>query len=529
MEITLIKEELKYYFKNWKETPENKQWDWRKKITKAQQELWPTSSCIRQDQFSNSDTEKHIALRLLKADGFDGNTVGSRSVSMSKKYFEDNENLHWPPLEDIIRLGHFLHIGFYKTLGLIVKMMWERYFKTKIWGNINYNKYDRLSDCLKKNTEAAQHFNESFFNAWFDHETIKSIWYIFEENKKMATQAGYNDYKKFKSLIIEIIQSQLQMYATSGNNWKNYIAEKENEVINSSTEYWKVKINKTELETEIGDLFLKYETLKKQNYKTKMQWLQQFGKAFIACQQLKIQRDILRNGLNLRETNKELSDEELYGLAKEKTNDSQKKLEELHGEHEKARNLKKSTMQSIPLEKYNAYKKEIKKTLREIWRLTHTDVTDLENFSDEERQLLSGYFAKAMEIYEHTGFDDDSDEISLFKLRDMLNTIQLMWETIGLEIPKEGVIPGNTLAEKVGFLKNKVEILKNEKLELQAMIKAETENQDIIEKTECLSTQENQKMTTAMFSNLKKDLEKEIEHLKQECYKAGWSPEHLRD
>ncbi len=521
MEITLLKDELKFYFKNWKETPENMQWEWRQKITKAQQEFWPTSSWIRQDQFSNNDSENHLALRLLKADGFDGNTVGSRSMSMSKKYFEDNENLHWPPIEDIVRLGLFLHIGFYKTLGLVIKMMWERYLKTKIWGNIKYNKYERLSDCLKKNTEAATHFNESFFNAWFDHQTIQSIWYIFEDHAKMATQAGYNDYKKFRSLIIEIIQSQLQMYSTFGNNWTNYIAEKKNEVINSSTEYWKLKIDKTELETEIGDLFLKYETLKKQNHKIKMQWLQQFGQAFITCQQLKIKRDVLRNLLALKETNKQLSNKELYKLAKEKTNDSQKELEALHSEHKKARNFKKSIMQNIPLEKYNAYKKEIKRTLREIWRLTHTDVTDLENFNDEERQLLSNFFAKAMEIYEHTGFDDDSDEISLLKLRDMLQTIKQMWNSIGLAIPKEGVIPGNSLAEKVSFLDNRVKILRNEKQELQAMIKAETENQDIIEKTECLQTEENRKLTYAMFSNLEKDLRKETEQLKQTCYKAG--------
>ncbi len=521
MKITLFKEELKYYLKNWKETTENKELAWRRKITDTQKKLWPVSSWIKQDQLcADNDSVKNY-LSLPKEDGFDGKAVGSKSVSMSKKYFEDNENLHWPPIEDIVRLGLFLHLDFHKTTALILKMMWERYFKSKIWGNVKYNKYDKLSDSLKFNVDAAQSYSETFFHEWFDHDVVKNIYGIFEENFNYASKAGYDSAQKFKTLLVEIMQSELHLCATFESYWDNYIVEKQKEIIYSNEEYWKLKIKRNELDNEVTELFYHLEKQKKKNYDIKMKWMKHFGDDYLECRTLSKEAALLRKMLGLKKTNPDMTNEQLNEMAKNALDDEEKELANLQKLFMNSLDFDSPEMTEVSKEKYLEYQREIKYTLREIWRLTHTDVTSLQEFSEKEVEILTQYFQESMKIYDHTGFESDSTELSLFKLKEILETVKSMWENMGIEIPAKSYIPGEDLESKIEWLNNRITILENEKLELEALIKAESESPEIIEKAECLSSSENKNITLGALQNKMKAIRKELNYLEEECRKNG--------
>lgn len=86
------------------------------------------------------------------------------------------------------------------------------------------------------------------------------MFHIFEDSFNMASKAGYNNIDRFKSLVIKIIRSRLHLRATSDPKWNVYSKEKQTEAIYTSEGYWRLKIEKTELENSITDLFFQYET-----------------------------------------------------------------------------------------------------------------------------------------------------------------------------------------------------------------------------------------------------------------------------
>lgn len=126
-----------------------------------------------------------------------------------------------------------------------------------------------------------------------------------------------------------------------------------------------------------------------------------------------------------------------------------------------------------------------------------------------------------MNIYDNLGASIESSEISSFKLKDILATVKEMWKNMGLEIPDATVIPGDNLQDKIDWLNNKLLILRNEKLELEGMIKAENENSEIIEKSESLANNDNIKITLAALRNKEKELQNELDYLIKECDKKN--------
>jgi len=150
-------------------------------------DLWkPRGKCkgIRHDDLGRPTSKSgRIALYLPTEEGFDGKPVGSLSPRAARSYFDYGTNHVFPPVKDLIRLGLFMRLDLIKTLALVLKNDWERYFAhgIKKW---RANMGEALIDVLVDATpgEVAEARNS------FNPDTA-ALFGVFEQQFRFASKA----------------------------------------------------------------------------------------------------------------------------------------------------------------------------------------------------------------------------------------------------------------------------------------------------------------------------------------------------
>jgi len=98
-------------------------------VTDRQKEIW------RQEGKKRAITHGMFGCDHEKALAFeDGTKVGSLKQNSARRFWDYAGGHVFPPVEDVARFCFFMHLDLYRTLTLLIKTEWERFFAHDVNG-----------------------------------------------------------------------------------------------------------------------------------------------------------------------------------------------------------------------------------------------------------------------------------------------------------------------------------------------------------------------------------------------------------
>jgi len=515
-EIIRLDEDFNYYLKNWKENTQ---------ATANQIKLWPQNKKIPHELLGN-DAEN--CMRLLESDGFDGKPVGSVGKRMARAYFWDGENHKWPHIKDILRFGLFFHLGLYKTLALIIKRKWEDFFYYEMHLRGTRIKRDDIDDDSVwrslKNTAEANQISRDNYKIFTDGESGE-LFKLFEAHNKFASNPGYDE-EHFDILIRHMMEARMYLVGTNSNELERFIQEQEKEIahLKQATKieeetFWIKKCQWIEMKNEIGSQLLYLENQRLKNENIRQRWMATFGEIYIDYMEKNTLRIVFQMRLDLKEADPNLTIEEIKKIELEEDKNEFQKLRIMKMEIELMMIIGEPNGVPVYGQELIDYKKECADLLREIRKRTHSDAYNHYKFTKDQIKKLDEYYIEAGKIYEQfmkihreeIGFDLRSVQI----FQEIYDKVNELYKIMGLDIPDDTIIQGNTIQEQINWLENQIigmekeiETIKNEQYIL-------TTDMDIKEKIASMASDELVEKTKMAMERKIDEIEKEIEILKK--------------
>ena len=501
-EITTVASDLDYYCDTWKSN-EN--------ATQAQRDEYGYSK-IAHTQLGKDDPK---SLCLLAGDGFDGETLGSVGRLATRKFFYFEDHL-FPPDRDLLRFGMFFHLGFFRTLHLVIKNQWEIHLFQQKKG-VDYIAAVKEHD----DDELLRHLN-SFKLGLNKRLDCEAIFDLFEEHGQMASVLGY-DQQRFAILVEQMIKSRVLYCANNGPELQTFIINQQEELAllketscEQEQEFWLKKCCWMAIQNELGGKLLLREEVRLKNFNINIRWLSIFGALFQDLLERQMYVLQLERRLEIKRMDPKLTETEIDKLVDESMKKDQAELEK----------LKEQAMMSALLcimgpngskasgDEVKEYEKEVRKILNEIWRRTHPDGMQLKKeFTERQRQRLREFFEEAMKIKHSEAL---LDVRSLPVLQDILEQVMAIYASAGIELEPDTIIRGTTMEEQMAWLEKEIQRREREIGDLRAEITAMAMNQDIREKQASMATEESRKETMESLEQNKKKCEERLLALEAE-------------
>ena len=152
----------------------------------------------------------------------------------------------------------------------------------------------------------------------------------------------------------------------------------------------------------------------------------------------------------------------------------------------------------MPIEDPEAYRRECKRVLRELWRLLHPDKLEQNSayakLTEEQKKFLDNLGKQILAIKPselgHPETFWESKHRSLESLQDALAKVKAILEAAGLDVDV-GLIPrGESLVEQLEWYEKSIERLEREIDSIKAELKALAEDEDIRRKQSILAQPE---------------------------------------
>jgi hypothetical protein len=526
-------------------------------ISEHQRKIWKAEGrkkAITHAMFGN-DHER--ALQLLKVDGYDGHPVGSLRGRSAESFWNYNDNHVFPPIDDLIRLGIFMHLDVYRILALALKGNWEEFFAREIceWrANVGKD----LSELLqqeKEMEEALSRFNPDtgqLFYLLLDHASIditktkstlaqdtrhglQTLDAVVEDVMEKLPQYGIRwlvearySPDSFDTLVQTMLLNKMHWMATDSgelNHFKEHAVEEIVVCIQGTDKerhsYWRLTQARIQLLMNLDDVYLQVEGLRLQNQATRSKYLSIFGEHEIALREASFRCYELEQKILLKRADPELSWDDLDEQIQRNLDEMRKELDELKDAAQFADlideknqiwgNVAQAIGFSKPLTDKDkaAYIQECKKILRDIYMLIHPDrlKTDpvYEKLTSEQRKELEDILHKVLEIKDtdlRPGTFIESRYRSPAVLREILDRVRSILELAGINVNPGLEIKGDTLPERLSWLEEDIKriegYIRSAKLELQAMMSDE----DIQQKRSIISNEDK-------HEDIKKEMEEQ--------------------
>jgi len=506
MEITTLNEDIDSLLNRW---PENE-------ASTAQQACWPQTQALQRKHLGSDNSN---CLRLLVADGGDDEPVFSVITRTIGAYFWNNEHHRWPQDRDLIRLGIFFRLAFERILAMVLKGQWERFFekesridnnggKNRAWAH-SFQQLNLL-EALVAFPEEAKQLSLEFNPGYGRCANAEELFDLFEKHNHAATEAGY-DLAKFNTLINQMIMAHAHLLGIHSLELDAFIAkrQKEQALIKDSSqeeqdEFWRLKLIWLEQQNELENLLLQLENQRLNNANSHHKWIITFGELFFAVKEKQYQVLSLQRRIQFKMTNPKLNQEALEQLEQKALKEEQDALSHLQGELVVGPGDGNDGHILGPREQAD-YEKEVKRVLLKIHFKTHPDRL-LEEFTQQQRQELENYFLNVRKISpKEIGFD----QRSLPKLLQILDHVEAIWESMGLDIDARQVIRGETLKEQLAWLQKEIQRFEQELAEIRNDLKLLCEDPEIRENETSLQS----------VDSVKKELEEKLAQYESEAKK----------
>lgn len=532
-------------------------------VTENQRRLWPTD---RRKPLSHGMLGKDHpqALRLLTEDGYDGQPVGSLSSRSAESFWYYTDNHVFPPEDDLIRLGIFLHLDVYQLLALVLKGKWEEFFAREIceWrANIGRNLADVLSQ-ERKMEEALNRFNPDtsqlllriLSHAQVDLSGKKPLFTESEASTQSVTvlveralermkrsgvrwlvDAGYTP-ESFDTLVQTMLLQKLHWVGTHSPELEHFKHKAVEEVVvwhlgtpEERYEYWKLRQIWVQLEMELDDTLLLVERTRLQNARIHYEYLRIFGGLETELREARMRCYELEQKVLLKKVYPELSAEELEREVAAKIQKLVDEITKLRDETEKALHLPAASETwglwvslwnlGRPLTEADRaeYIKRWKEVMRKIVFLIHPDVLRnnpvYEQLTPEQKTELQSILQKLLEIdpereLVYPGTYVEFEYRSVEALQRIYERVQTILQNAGINIDPRFEVKGDTLHERLEWLRQHVQWL--EGLIAGARVQLHTFMNDEVTARERAVLQDKDH-----HEEIKAEFKKEIEKLKR--------------
>jgi hypothetical protein len=400
---------------------------------------------------------------------------------------------------DLIRLGIFCRLAFERCLAMVLKGQWELFFekesridndggKNREWAQ-SFQQLNLLEALVAFPDEAKQlslEFNPGYGNC----ANTDVLFELFEQHNHVATEAGY-DLAKFNTLINQMIMAHAHLLGLHSPELDAFIAErhKEQALIKDSSEeeqdeFWRLKLIWLEQQNIIENWLLQLENQRLKNANIHQKWVATFGELFFALKEKQYQVLSLQRRIQFKMTNPKLNKEALEQLEQEALKEEHEALSNLQSEVVVAGLLQTlgTHGQSMNPKEQADYEREVKRVLLKIHFKTHPDRLP-EEFTQQQRQELEDYFLSVRKINpKEIGLDGRS----LPQLLQILDHVEAIWESMGLDIDARQVIRGETLKDQLAWLQKEIQRFEQELAEIRNDLKLLCDDPEIREQATSL-------------------------------------------
>lgn len=506
----LLKDELDSYIDSYDANPG---------ITPNQRARWRREGktrAITHPMLGTNGKTNPDCLRLLTEDGHDGYPVGSISPGQAERIWDYNTSHAFPPARDLVRFSVFMHLDCYRTLALVLKGEWERYFGYTLKGwRTNNARNLFLIDILKGTTEQEMRQANSKFSP-----NTQDIFDLLELHGKIASGAGYTG-SNFESLVREMIHGEYHWVGQDNKTLAHFIAtetERMHRLREGNAEeqqaFWLARCSWTQLQADLDDLHVRIENTRLANREAERQWLAVFGDLELELEKLEAKIWSLERRILIKQNDPALGLEAVDNLLAADEKMRQKLLEDLRFMVGIAPFLQKADLCGTAAgpEQKNDYQRECKQLIRQIYTLIHPD--HLENhpkyhdLTDRQREELKTILLACLEIRpEELGVPKgfiEHDMRTPDGLRRVLERVELILEKAGIDIKIDAEIQGETIQEQLVWLEEACQKLEKDHQAGRSTLKAMMENADIRQKLALLDLPE-------QHDKVREDIRKKID------------------
>jgi hypothetical protein len=497
--ITTLTMDLDLHCSNWGINP---------RVTETQHELWPGSALPH----TALGTDDPHCLRLLKEDGHDGEPVGSCKKARAATFISSTEHLS-PPERDLIRFGVFCHLGFFRTLHLVMKNRWEEFVlgeKGQPAGS-----HAPYAECLTNFEEGAlARLLDRFRLGLGGGAGTEQTYLLFEEHGNLASKLGF-DRQRLSALVDQMILSRVHTCGAGSPELDSFEARQEREIAllreagrEAEDEFWLKKSCWLTIQCELEDKLLLREDIRLKNFNVTMEWMALFGTVYIELLEAQMLCHQLERRMAIKQAEPSLSDEEIDRRVKESIAEELASIKKVKGDALQAASLghlHEPEGEPMSGEQLDRYHQDAKKIIREIWRLTHPDTLD-RAFTERQRERLREYLEQVVKIRKSEAL---LDVRAISVLSDILTKVKELYDVMGIDLEPTSVIRGDTLAAQTAWLENEIQKIESQIQELMAEIQAMSMDPDIREKLASMAGEETRKATLLGLEQLKKAFEKE--------------------
>lgn len=477
-EITTLADDLDCYFQGWSVNPH---------VTEAQRRVWPRHKLPHM----SLGTDAPDYLRLLAEDGFDGLPVSSRRRSAVRKWFYNEDHLS-PPLRDLARFCIFFHIGFFGTVQLLGKKLWEDFVieekkKSIQCGSSYSNSVTTFDDThLTKLLFAFRHLIT-------ETSASHSIFLLLEEHGQLASRLGF-DAPRLANLLDQLIYSRCLYVGTNGQELQEFVARQEQELVllgradqELAQQHWIMKCRWSAMQDALDELVMEREDIRLKNHGINMQWMREFGKEYIelldarsACLEMEMR-------IAIRQERPAIMEEELNALVRQSMKNKRRQIEKAREDacHSAFHELFGCLGEPITMEDFQKQREQAMRVLREIFHLTHEDKLQSLGFTERQKKELEEYFQRVLQI---RNAESGLDMRALPVLTEILGKVKRIYELMGIDIDPQGVIHGETLDEQIKWLESEIHRMERQSSDLRAQILAMGTDPDIREKKTTLAS-----------------------------------------
>ena len=469
-------------------------------VTERQKQIWRQAGkkkAITHGMFGY-DHEKALAFD-------DGTTVGSTKTNNARRFWDYAEGHAFPPTEDVARFCLFMHLDLYRTLALILKAEWERFFAHDM-NDWKANNGANLTDILFGADPHSLRGALAGFEPQGDR-LLALLKELVSRHTPFSTQSANGGIpfleghtpSTFEFLVKEMIMGRYHFYATESAELAHFTAHVRKEfalLVEGTGEQQRVfsleKARWVALRQELEDIYLLIENQRLKNAHTQREWLIAFGKEQIAYVEAFLDHARSDKRLNLKRANPGWTLQDIEQRLEEEEMEGQLELSRLRTDMALAPHLMRRPGEDNGGEGADPtrYIKECKTVLRQIRRLLHPDRLmhhpSYKHFTDGQRERLQELLLSALDIRpDELGYPEGyllHDMRSLEGFKNALSRIETILGNPGVDTDERLMIEGETLPRKLEWLRRENRILEDEILAAKAELQALLEDEDTTEK-----------------------------------------------
>ncbi|HOW56030.1 MAG TPA: hypothetical protein PLR60_15435 [Syntrophorhabdaceae bacterium] len=475
-------------------------------VSDRQKETW------RQEGKKRAITHGMFGYDHEKALAFeDGTKVGSMKQNSARRFWDYAGGHVFPPEEDVARFCLFMHLDIYRTLALLLKARWERFFAHDVneWRaadgtNLTDILLDADEHALREALVRFQPRGDDLYNLLTELACRHAALPERSGGADIPFLEGHTP-STFAALVDEMLMGRYHFLSMESAELTHFTAQARKEfflLVEGTREQQRIypleKARWVSLRQELEDLYLLIENQRLRNAHTRREWLAVFGGEEIGLREAALDYERSDIRYNLKAANPGWTIEDIERCLGEEEIKRQLELSRLRTDAALAPHLVRQPGDQSTAGKSvepDRYLKECKTVLRQIHRLLHPDKLmhhpSYKDLTDGQKERLQEMLLSALEVRpEELGYPEGyllHDMRSLDGLKNALSRIEAILGNPGIDTDERLSIKGETLPEKLKWLQMENRVLEDEILSGKAEMQALFEDDDAVKKRAVLN------------------------------------------